>query len=139
MDSNIRILYYFSLVSAVLMAIGGITYILANPFSFNGFVIGIVTTFLSFILCLIQLANENSISQTIKLYCPFIFTYLGRGIFLVFFGCIILTSHIALIVLSSVIVFIGIFFIVLHFISKDHYNEEKEIFGWAPEFSEIPV
>ncbi|KAG4085356.1 hypothetical protein H8356DRAFT_964647 [Neocallimastix lanati (nom. inval.)] len=103
MENNMKILWYFSLISAILMAIGGITEYKC-----------VVTTFLSFILCFIQLSNENSISQIIKKYCPFIFTYIGRGIFLLFFGCIILTSYIALIINSS-------------------------IFGWAPEFSEITV
>ncbi|ORX86725.1 hypothetical protein BCR32DRAFT_31700 [Anaeromyces robustus] len=139
MDKNIKILYYFSLVSAVLMAIEGIIYILINPFSFNGFIIGIVTIFISFVLCLTQISNENKIQNIIKKYCPFLFTYIGRGAILVFFGCIILTTHLILIIFSSTIIFVGILFILLHFISKNHYEEEKEIFGWAPNFSEEVV
>jgi len=133
---NLKILYFFSLISLCLLAVGGIMHILLNPFSFNSIVVGGVTSFISCILCLIHLANENSIPQAIKKYCPFLFTYIGRGVILIFFGCIILTSNIPSIVISSVAVFVGIIFIIFHFISKNHYNEEKEIFGWAPNFTE---
>ncbi|ORX50074.1 hypothetical protein BCR36DRAFT_412562 [Piromyces finnis] len=136
---NLKLMYYFSLISLALLAIGGIMYILTNPFAFNSIVIGGVTSFLSCVLCLIQLANENSIPQAMKKYCPFLFTYIGRGVVLIFFGCIILTSNVPLLVIASISVFVGIIFIVFHYISNDHYNEEKEIFGWAPNFSDMIV
>jgi len=101
---------FVNLGVAALMVLGGISQFF--PISFQSSIIGIYVIIFGLVTALL----EFQIPPYVAKYGSFLFSFLGRGIFYLFVGTILLHDHILREIAGSVVAFIGLGYILLEYI-----------------------
>jgi len=121
---------FVNLGTGVLMVLGGIAQFF--PIGFQSTIIGCYV--ILFGLCIGLL--EFQIPPQLSRYASFLFSFLGRGIFYVFVGSILLQhDHILRIIAGSIIGLIGIAYCALEFLPsiEPPQNMREADGGWGAE------
>ncbi|ODV91418.1 hypothetical protein CANCADRAFT_3122 [Tortispora caseinolytica NRRL Y-17796] len=98
-----------NLTSAILMILGGVSQFF--PVSFQSTVIAVYVIIFGLVIGLL----EFQIPPAAPVYASFLFSFIGRGVFYIFVGSILLHSHVLRILAGSVIIAIGIAYVALEF------------------------
>ncbi|KAK4126538.1 COPI associated [Parathielavia appendiculata] len=119
-----------NLAVAVLMILGGISQFF--PITFQSAIIGSYVIVFGLATGLLEFQIPPQISR----YASFLFSFLGRGIFYVFIGCIILHHDYVLRIIAGTIVgLIGVSYVALEFIPsiEPPANMREADAGWGAE------
>lgn len=118
-----------NLVVAVLMILGGIAQFF--PVGFQSSIIGVYVIIFGLATGLLEFQIPHQVSR----YASFLFSFLGRGIFYIFVGSILLHGHWAWIVSGSIIGVIGVAYVALEFIPsiEPPANMREADAGWGAE------
>ncbi|UNI21684.1 hypothetical protein JDV02_007653 [Purpureocillium takamizusanense] len=79
---------------------------------------------------------EFQIPPQISRYASFLFSFLGRGIFYIFLGCLILGTHVLQKIAGGIVGIVGIGYVVLEFIPSiepPSNMREADVAGWGAE------
>ncbi|KAL2137380.1 hypothetical protein VTI74DRAFT_1 [Chaetomium olivicolor] len=118
-----------NLVVAVLMVLGGISQFF--PPTFQSTIIGVYVIIFGLATGLLEFQIPPQISR----YASFLFSFLGRGVFYVFVGCILFHDHLLRIIAGSIVGLIGVAYVVLEFIPsiEPPANMREADAGWGAE------
>ncbi|KAK4236263.1 Golgi apparatus membrane protein TVP15 [Achaetomium macrosporum] len=113
-----------NLVVAVLMVLGGISQFF--PVDFQPAIIGVYV---------IIFGLEFQVPPQVARYASFLFSFLGRGIFYIFVGCILLHDHVLRIIAGSIVGLVGVAYVALEFIPsiEPPANMREADAGWGTE------
>ncbi|KAI9772530.1 MAG: Late Golgi vesicles protein [Geoglossum simile] len=92
------------------MVLGGISQF--SPIKFQSVVVGCYVIVFGLATALL----EYQIPPYMARYASFLFSFLGRGIFYIFIGSILLHDHVLRIIAGSIIGFVGVVYVVLEYI-----------------------
>ncbi|KAK3294648.1 Golgi apparatus membrane protein TVP15 [Chaetomium fimeti] len=118
-----------NLVVAVLMVLGGVSQFF--PVGFQSSIIGVYVIIFGLATGLL----EFQIPPQVGRYASFLFSFLGRGIFYIFVGSILLHGHWTRIVSGSIVGLIGVAYAALEFIPsiEPPANMREADAGWGAE------
>jgi len=118
-----------NLVVAVLMVLGGVSQFF--PIGFQSSVVGIYVIIFGLATGLLEFQIPPQVSR----YASFLFSFLGRGIFYVFIGTILLHDNVLRIIAGSIVAVIGVGYIALEFIPsiEPPANMREADAGWGAE------
>ncbi|KAK3306878.1 Golgi apparatus membrane protein TVP15 [Chaetomium strumarium] len=118
-----------NLVVAVLMVLGGISQFF--PVDFQPAIIGVYVIIFGLATGLL----EFQIPPQVARYASFLFSFLGRGIFYIFVGCILLHDHVLRIIAGSIVGLVGVAYVALEFIPsiEPPANMREADAGWGAE------
>lgn len=113
-----------------LMVVGGVFHIILS-FGLSTLVTGIYVAVFGAAIGLLEFQIPPQISR----YASFLFSFIGRGIFYIFVGSILLDTHILDIVFGTVIGIVGVGYVVLEFIPsiEPPQNMREADGGWGAE------
>lgn len=97
----------------VLMIVGGISQFIHDQ-SFGVIIVGVYSVIFGLLVAGLEFLPQ--IPDYVYRYASFLFSFLGRGIFYIFVGCLVLSGHLLRYIDGSIIGIIGIGYIVLEFI-----------------------
>ncbi|KAJ6113419.1 hypothetical protein N7523_006736 [Penicillium sp. IBT 18751x] len=115
----------------VIMVLGGISQFF--PASMSSIIVGIYV--IIFGLVVGGLEFMPNVPDYAYRYASFLFSFLGRGVFYIFVGCIILHGHVLREIAASIIGITGIGYVVLEFIPsiEPPSNMRESDQGWGAE------
>jgi len=118
-----------NLVVAVIMVLGGISQFFA--LSFQSIIIGCYVIIFGLATALLEFQIPPQISR----YASFLFSFLGRGIFYIFIGSILLQDGILHIIAGSIVGLIGVTYVALEFVPsiEPPANMREADGGWGAE------
>ncbi|WYZ45313.1 hypothetical protein EsH8_VIII_000629 [Colletotrichum jinshuiense] len=118
-----------NLATATIMVLGGITQFF--HFTFQSIIVGAYV--IIFGLCTALL--EFQIPPQVSRYASFLFSFLGRGVFYIFIGSILLSDNIFKVIAGSIIGIIGVSYVVLEFVPQIEppANMREADGGWGAE------
>ncbi|KAL1839780.1 hypothetical protein VTJ49DRAFT_1154 [Mycothermus thermophilus] len=118
-----------NLVVAVLMVLGGISQFF--PTSFQSAIIGVYVIIFGLATGLLEFQIPPQVSR----YASFLFSFLGRGVFYIFVGCILLHDHVLRIIAGSIIGVVGVAYAALEFVPsiEPPANMREADAGWGAE------
>ncbi|ROT39444.1 COPI associated [Sodiomyces alkalinus F11] len=118
-----------NLVTATIMVLGGISQFFHH--GFQGVIIGVYVVVFGLCTALLEFQIPPQVSR----YASFLFSFLGRGIFYIFIGSIILSDNIFRIIAGSIIGIIGVTYAVLEFVPQVEppINMREADAGWGAE------
>ncbi|KAH8172997.1 COPI associated protein [Sarocladium implicatum] len=118
-----------NLVVAAITLLGGV----ANIFGFSLQSIVIACYMILFGLAIALL--EFQIPPQVSRYGSFLFSFIGRGFFYIFLGCLILGDMIIQNIAGSIVGFVGIGYVVLEFVPsiEPPSNMREADAGWGAE------
>ncbi|OAQ86935.1 golgi apparatus membrane protein TVP15 [Purpureocillium lilacinum] len=119
-----------NLAVGAITVMGGIGSIFA--FSLQGIVVGVYMIVFGLSIVLLEFQIPPQISR----YASFLFSFLGRGIFYIFLGCLILGSHVLQKIAGGIVGIVGIGYVVLEFIPSiepPSNMREADVAGWGAE------
>ncbi|KAH8792866.1 golgi apparatus membrane protein tvp15-like protein [Hyaloscypha sp. PMI_1271] len=113
-----------------LMAVGGIWHIFPNHY-ISDIIVGIYVLLFGLAVALLEFQIPPQISR----YASFLFSFIGRGIFYIFCGSILLEHNTMDIIFGTVIGIIGVAYVVLEFIPsiEPPQNMREADGGWGAE------
>ncbi|KAF6814170.1 Golgi apparatus membrane protein tvp15 [Colletotrichum sojae] len=112
------------------MVLGGIAQFFG--FTFQGIIVGAYV--IIFGLC--KFILEFQIPPQVSRYASFLFSFVGRGVFYIFIGSILLADGIFKIIAGSLIGIIGVAYVVLEFVPQIEppaNMREADVGGWGAE------
>ncbi|CAN6619619.1 golgi apparatus membrane protein Tvp15p [Trichomonascus vanleenenianus] len=112
-----------NLAVGALSVLGGISQFF--PVSFQSTIIAIYVILFGLGI----VAMEFRVPTIASRYASFLFSFIGRGLFYVFIGTIILHDHVLRIIAGSIIGVIGVLYIVLEFIPSVEPPENMRLGG----------
>ncbi|KAK4187091.1 Golgi apparatus membrane protein TVP15 [Podospora australis] len=123
---------FVNLAVGVLMCLGGVTQFF--PLGFQSSIIGVYT----FIFGLVIGGLEFQIPPQVSRYASFLFSFIGRGVFYIFVGCILLNDSglwWLQIISGSIIGLIGVGYVGLEFVPsiEPPANMREADAGWGAE------
>ncbi|KAI8338114.1 COPI associated protein-domain-containing protein [Chlamydoabsidia padenii] len=101
-----------NLVAAVFLVIGGVAFILQG--GFPNFITAVFCILFGIMTGLFEFKLPKSIIQ----FASFMFSLLGRGMFYIFLGCIILNYNSLSLACGVIIILIGVVYSICHFIPQ---------------------
>ncbi|PYH29120.1 TVP15 family protein [Aspergillus neoniger CBS 115656] len=115
----------------VLMVLGGISQFF--PPSMSSIIVGIYVILFGLIVGGLEFLPN--VPDYVYRYASFLFSFLGRGAFYIFVGCILLHDHILRYIAGSIIGFIGLGYLALEFIPsiEPPSNMRENDQGWGAE------
>jgi len=120
-----------NLAIGVIMVLAGI----ANffPIGFKAVIVGIYVIIFGLAVGGLELLPQ--VPPYLPRYASFLFSFLGRGIFYVFVGCLILTGSVLSYIAGSIVIFVGIGYVVLEFTPQVEppSNMRDADAGWGAE------
>ncbi|KAI9836600.1 MAG: hypothetical protein M1819_001232 [Sarea resinae] len=118
-----------NLAVGVIMVLGGVSQFF--PISFQSVVIGCYVILFGLGTALL----EFQIPPYVARYASFLFSFLGRGIFYIFIGSILLHDHVLRIIAGSIVGVIGVVYVVLEYIPsiEPPQNMREADAGWGAE------
>ncbi|KAM0282689.1 hypothetical protein ACHAQH_002886 [Verticillium albo-atrum] len=118
-----------NLVTATIMVLGGIAQFF--NFNFQGIIVGVYVIIFGLATALLEFQIPPQVSR----YASFLFSFLGRGVFYIFIGSILLSPSIWRIIAGSVVGVIGVAYVVLEFIPQIEppANMREADAGWGAE------
>ncbi|KAK2071110.1 hypothetical protein P8C59_005560 [Phyllachora maydis] len=118
-----------NLTVAAIMVLGGIAQFF--PITFQSVIVGCYVIVFGLVTALLEFQIPPQVSR----YASFLFSFLGRGIFYVFVGSILLSSNTLKIIAGSIVGLIGASYVVLEFIPsiEPPANMREADAGWGAE------
>ncbi|KTW27122.1 uncharacterized protein T551_03116 [Pneumocystis jirovecii RU7] len=101
-----------NILTAIIMILGGISQFF--PLGFKNIIIGIYVIMFGIFTAILEFFIPP---ETAK-YCSFFFSFLGRGIFYIFVGSLLLDNSALRILSGAIIIIIGIIYFILEFASN---------------------
>ncbi|TGO81423.1 hypothetical protein BPOR_1163g00030 [Botrytis porri] len=127
-----------NLAVGVFMVLGGISQFF--PLGFQSIIIGCYVIIFGICTALLgpshpPQARKFQIPPQVSRYASFLFSFVGRGIFYVFVGSILLHDHVLRIIAGSLIGIIGLIYIGLEFVPsiEPPANMREADGGWGAE------
>lgn len=119
-------------VGAVIV-LGGISQFFNSTSLFRDIILGVYI--IIFGLCVAGLELLPQVPPYIPKYASFLFSFLGRGVFYIFVGCIILSGHWTRIVAGTIVGLIGLGYCALEFAPQIEppSNMRDADAGWGAE------
>ncbi|OTB08231.1 hypothetical protein M426DRAFT_317344 [Hypoxylon sp. CI-4A] len=119
-----------NLAVGVIMALGGISQFVFSP-GFQSIIIGAYVLVFGLAVALLEFQIPPQVSR----YASFMFSFVGRGIFYVFVGSILLNNGVLRIIAGSVVGIIGLGYIALEFVPsvEPPANMREADAGWGAE------
>ncbi|CAK7224099.1 hypothetical protein SBRCBS47491_005433 [Sporothrix bragantina] len=113
----------------VMMVLGGISQFF--PVTFQSTVVGIYVILFGLATALLEFQIPPQVSR----YASFLFSFIGRGIFYVFIGSILLHDHVLRIIAGSIIGVVGLAYCGLEFVPsiEPPANMREADAGWGAE------
>ncbi|CAK7565647.1 MAG: hypothetical protein SEPTF4163_003570 [Sporothrix epigloea] len=113
----------------VVMVLGGISQFF--PIGFQSTVIGIYVILFGLATALLEFQIPPQVSR----YASFLFSFIGRGVFYVFIGSILLHDHILRIIAGSIVGIVGLAYCALEFVPsiEPPANMREADAGWGAE------
>ncbi|CAK7264578.1 hypothetical protein SEPCBS57363_001146 [Sporothrix epigloea] len=113
----------------VVMVLGGISQFF--PIGFQSAVIGIYVILFGLATALLEFQIPPQVSR----YASFLFSFIGRGVFYVFIGSILLHDHILRIIAGSIVGIVGLAYCALEFVPsiEPPANMREADAGWGAE------
>lgn len=121
-----------NLAVGVIMILGGISQFFSAPSLFKAIVIGVYVILFG----LVNVLLEFQIPPQVSRYASFLFSFIGRGIFYIFIGIIILDDKSIYKILSgSIVGLVGVAYAALEFIPsiEPPANMREADAGWGAE------
>lgn len=118
-----------NLVTAAVMVAGGIAQFF--NFSFQGIIVGAYVIIFGACTALLEFQVPPQVSR----YASFLFSFIGRGVFYIFIGSILLSTGWFRIIAGSVVGIIGLAYVVLEFVPQIEppANMREADAGWGAE------
>ncbi|KAI0159608.1 Golgi apparatus membrane protein TVP15 [Xylariaceae sp. FL1272] len=118
-----------NLVVGVIMILGGISQFFGA--SFQSIVIGVYVIIFGAFVGLLEFQIPPQVSR----YASFMFSFIGRGIFYIFIGSILLSSHWSRYIAGAIIGLTGLGYVALEFIPsiEPPANMREADAGWGAE------
>lgn len=118
-----------NLVVAVIMILGGISQFF--PVSFQAVIIGCYVMVFGLATGLLEFQVPPQVSR----YASFLFSFIGRGIFYIFVGSILLHDGVLRIIAGSIVGIVGVAYVILEFIPsiEPPSNMREADAGWGAE------
>ncbi|CAK7233024.1 hypothetical protein SCUCBS95973_008454 [Sporothrix curviconia] len=118
-----------NLAVGVIMVLGGISQFF--PIDFQPSIIGIYVILFGLATALLEFQIPPQLSR----YASFLFSFIGRGVFYVFIGTILLHDHILRIIAGSIVGIVGLAYIALEFVPsiEPPANMREADAGWGAE------
>ncbi|KAK3177839.1 hypothetical protein K4F52_009443 [Lecanicillium sp. MT-2017a] len=119
-----------NLVVAAITALGGVVSIFA--FQLQAIVIGVYMIVFGLSIALLEFQIPPQLSR----YANFLFSFVGRGAFYVFLGCLLLGDKVLSKISGAVVGIIGLVYIGLEFVPSIEPPEnmrEADVAGWGAE------
>lgn len=118
-----------NLVAAVIMVLGGISQFF--PISFQSVIVGSYVIIFGLATGLLEFQIPPQVSR----YASFLFSFIGRGIFYIFVGSILLHDGVLRIIAGSIVGLIGVAYVALEFIPsiEPPANMREADAGWGAE------
>ncbi|KAL2761187.1 hypothetical protein ACRALDRAFT_1090589 [Sodiomyces alcalophilus JCM 7366] len=118
-----------NLVTATIMVLGGITQLF--HLSLQGIIVGVYVVIFGLCTALLEFQIPPQVSR----YASFLFSFLGRGIFYIFIGSIILGDNVFRIIAGSIISVVGVSYAIIEFIPQIEppINMREAGAGWGAE------
>lgn len=122
-----------NLAVGAVMVLGGISQFIQSEHLFRDIIIGIYVIIFGLVVAGLELLPQ--VPPYIPKYASFMFSFLGRGIFYVFVGCLILEGKWPRIVAGSIIGLIGVGYCALEFLPQIEppSNMRDADAGWGAE------
>jgi len=118
-----------NLAVGVVMVLGGISQFF--PIGFQSLIVGVYVIIFGLAVALL----EFQIPPQVARYASFLFSFLGRGIFYIFVGSILLHDHVLRIIAGSIVGLVGVGYVALEFIPsiEPPANMREADQGWGAE------
>ncbi|KAL1877856.1 hypothetical protein VTK73DRAFT_8383 [Phialemonium thermophilum] len=118
-----------NLVVAVIMILGGISQFFS--ISLQSAIIGSYVIIFGLAIGLLEFQIPPQVSR----YASFLFSFIGRGIFYIFVGSILLSGHVLRKISGSAVGLVGVAYVVLEFIPsiEPPANMREADVGWGAE------
>ncbi|TPX13109.1 uncharacterized protein E0L32_006535 [Thyridium curvatum] len=118
-----------NLVVAVIMVLGGVSQFF--PISFQSIIIGCYVIIFGLATALLEFQIPPQVSR----YASFLFSFIGRGIFYIFIGSILLHDHVLRVIAGSIVGIVGVIYVALEFIPsiEPPANMREADAGWGAE------
>ncbi|KAK0746556.1 Golgi apparatus membrane protein TVP15 [Schizothecium vesticola] len=118
-----------NLAVAVIMVLGGISQFF--PISFQSVIIGVYVMIFGLATGLLEFQIPPQVSR----YASFLFSFIGRGVFYIFVGSILLHDGVLRIIAGSIVGLVGVAYVVLEFIPsiEPPANMREADAGWGAE------
>ncbi|GIJ86063.1 late Golgi vesicles protein [Aspergillus pseudoviridinutans] len=115
----------------VIMILGGIAQFF--PASLGSVIVGAYVIIFGLVVAGLELMPN--VPDYVYRYASFLFSFLGRGVFYVFVGSILLHDHVLRYIAGSIVGFVGLGYIVLDFIPsiEPPSNMREADQGWGAE------
>ncbi|KAI1377651.1 COPI associated [Hypoxylon crocopeplum] len=119
-----------NLVVGVIMVLGGISQFFTNT-GFQSIIIGAYVLLFGLAVSLLEFQIPAQVSR----YASFMFSFVGRGIFYVFIGSILLNHGWLRILLGSIVGAVGVAYVALEFVPsvEPPANMREADAGWGAE------
>jgi hypothetical protein len=105
-----NIFRFINLITGGIMVFGGVSQFF--PISFQGVVVGVYVILFGLATALLEFRIPDQVAK----YCSFYFSFIGRGVFYSFIGCITLGDTVLRIVAGSLLIFLGVVYFALEFV-----------------------
>jgi len=120
-----------NLVVGGVMVLGGISQFF--PIGFRSAIVGIYVIIFGLAVAALELLPQ--VPPYLPKYASFLFSFLGRGIFYVFIGCLILGTNVLLIIAGTIVAAVGVGYCALEFMPsiEPPSNMRDADAGWGAE------
>ncbi|KAH6659554.1 Golgi apparatus membrane protein TVP15 [Truncatella angustata] len=120
-----------NLAVGVVMILGGISQFFTTANGFQSFIIGSYVILFGAVIGLLEFQIPPQVSR----YASFLFSFIGRGIFYIFLGSILLGDGVLRIIAGSIVGLVGVGYAVLEFIPsiEPPANMREADAGWGAE------
>ncbi|KAL4943268.1 Golgi apparatus membrane protein TVP15 [Aspergillus filifer] len=115
----------------VIMVLGGIAQFF--PISLGHVITGVYVILFGLIVAGLEFLPN--VPDYVYRYASFLFSFLGRGVFYVFVGCLILHGHVLQYIAGAIVGFLGIGYVALEFVPsiEPPSNMRETDQGWGAE------
>ena len=119
-----------NLVVAAITVLGGVVSFFG--LSLKGIVLAVYMIIFGLSIALLEFQIPPQVSR----YASFLFSFLGRGIFYIFIGTLLLGTNVLMIIAGSIVGFVGVAYVALEFIPSiepPSNMREADVAGWGAE------
>ncbi|KAL3470905.1 Golgi apparatus membrane protein TVP15 [Aspergillus californicus] len=107
-----NIFRFVNIAVGIIMILGGISQFF--PLSFASVIVGVYVIIFGLIVAGLEFLPN--VPDYVYRYASFLFSFLGRGVFYIFVGCIILHGHVLRIIAGSIVGLLGVGYAALEFV-----------------------
>ncbi|CAO3596896.1 unnamed protein product [Absidia cylindrospora] len=130
--STSTVLRLVNFIAAIFMIVGGVSLILNG--GFPNFILGVYSILFGLITILFEVKLPKMITQ----FASFMFSLLGRSLFYIFMGCIILNYNSLSMACGIIIIIIGVIIGICHFVPSVTPPENMSPTGFEKSFGLNP-